>query len=167
MLDISSSCSLRNHCMYCSPIRCAPRGDLREGRDLLGDPTLLGQRQGDRLDGAAEGDLRRGHPGDDDLLAGVEEVLDEHHGVVSLLDRLAVEERGQLGERLGVVPDGNRDVLLRGAELVADLGVERVGERDMRSTSGGGRGLRADGGTLERQSTRCVIHGSGRARGRR
>ena len=103
-------------------------GDLREGRDLLRDAALLGQRQGDRLDGAAERDLRRRDPGDDDLLTGVEEVLDEHHGVVPLLHRLAVEERGQLRERLGVVPDGDRHVLLRGAELVADLGVEGVGE---------------------------------------
>jgi hypothetical protein len=41
--------------------------------------------------------------------------------VVPLLDRLAVEVGGELRQRLGVVVDGDRDVLLRRAELVGDL----------------------------------------------
>jgi len=45
--------------------------------------------------------------------------------VVSLLDRLAVEERGQTREGLVVVVDGDRDVLLARAELVGNLLVQR------------------------------------------
>jgi hypothetical protein len=35
--------------------------------------------------------------------ARVEQVLDDHHGVVALLDRLPVEVRGQPRQCLGVV----------------------------------------------------------------
>ena len=52
---------------------------------------------------------------------GVEQVLHHHHRVVSLLDRLGEEERGQAGKGLGVVVDGVRDVLLGRRELVRDL----------------------------------------------
>ena len=48
--------------------------------------------------------------------------------MVPLLDRLAVEVGRELRQRLRVVVDGDRDVLLRGAELVRDLLVERVRE---------------------------------------
>jgi hypothetical protein len=48
--------------------------------------------------------------------------------VVSLLERLPVEEGGEARERLGVVVDGHRHVLLRRAELVADLLVEAIDE---------------------------------------
>jgi hypothetical protein len=41
---------------------------------------------------------------------------------------LPVEVRGELGQRLGVVPDGDGDVLLRGAELAADLLVQLRGK---------------------------------------
>jgi hypothetical protein len=41
--------------------------------------------------------------------------------VVALLERLPVEERRQARERLGVVVDGDRRVLLRCGELVGDL----------------------------------------------
>ena len=51
---------------------------------------------------------------------GVEQVLDHHHRVVALLERLAVEEARKLGERLGVVVHRDRHVLLVGGELVAD-----------------------------------------------
>jgi diadenosine tetraphosphatase ApaH/serine/threonine PP2A family protein phosphatase len=63
-----------------------------------------------------------------DRLVRVEEVLHHHHGVVPLLDRLPVEVRGELRERLRVVVDGDRDVLLRGAELVPDLAVQGIRE---------------------------------------
>ena len=48
--------------------------------------------------------------------------------MVPLLDRLAVEVRGEVRQRLGVVVDRDRDVLLRGGELVADLLVDGVVE---------------------------------------
>ena len=44
--------------------------------------------------------------------------------MVALLERLAVEEAGELGERLGVVVDRDRHVLLVRGVLVADLLVE-------------------------------------------
>ena len=62
------------------------------------------------------------------MLVGVEEVLHHHHRVVPLLERLAVEVGGELRQRLRVVVHGDRDVLLRGGELVRDLLVEGVGE---------------------------------------
>ena len=67
-------------------------------------------------------------PGMPDRLAGVEQVLDDHHRVVPLLHRLAVEVLRELRERLAVVVDRDRDVLLRGGHLAADLVVERVRE---------------------------------------
>src|SRR6185437_11296850 len=75
------------------------------------------------------------------LLAGVEQVLHHHHRVVSLLDRLAVEERREAGERLVVVVDGDRDVLLAGAHLVGDLLRELGGETALwHGSSNEGRG---------------------------
>ena len=61
-------------------------------------------------------------------LVDVEQVLDHHHRVLALLQRLAVEEVGEAGQGLGVVVDGRPDVLLGGRELVGDLLVEGVGE---------------------------------------
>ncbi len=84
--------------------------------------------------------MGRLHGRDPDLLVGVEEVLHHHHRVVALLDRLAVEVRGELRQRLRVVVDGDRDVLLRGAELVGDLLVEGVGEPGHRGDSNAGGG---------------------------
>ncbi len=79
-------------------------------------------------DDVPEVGLRRLHPGDAHDLVGVDQVLHHHHGVVPLLDRLPVEVRGELRKRLRVVVRGDRDVLLRGAELVADLAVECIRE---------------------------------------
>ena len=70
--------------------------------------------------------LRLGHARDAHLLAGVEQVLDDHHRVISLLDRLAIEVCGKPRERLRVVVDRDRDVLLRGGELVPDLLVQSL-----------------------------------------
>jgi hypothetical protein len=54
----------------------------------------------------------------------VEQELDNHHRVVPLLERLTIEVGGKQRERLGVEPDGDRDVLLRGGELVGNLLVQ-------------------------------------------
>ena len=63
-----------------------------------------------------------------DAEVAVEAVLHEHHGVVALLERLPVEVPGQLREVVVVEPHGDRDVLLRRRELVADLLGEKVVE---------------------------------------
>ena len=115
------------------------RGD-RELLDLLGDAPLLVERELHGLDEIREIDLGAFHGRDPDLVVGVEKVLHHHHGVVALLDRLAVEVRGELRQRLRVVVDGDRDVLLRGAELVGDLLVEGVGEPGHRGDSNAGGG---------------------------
>ena len=65
------------------------------------------------------------------------QVLDHHHRVVALLERLAVEEARELRQRLGVVVDRDRDVLLVRGELVADLLVE-LGDEGV-----GGHGARS------------------------
>ena len=90
----------------------------RELLDLLRDALLLLERELDRSDDVGERRLRRLHGRDHDVLVCVEQVLHHHHRVVPLLDRLAVEVRGELRQRLRVVVDGDRDVLLRRAELV-------------------------------------------------
>ncbi len=59
--------------------------------------------------------------------------------MVPLLDRLAVEVSGKLRERLRVVRDGDRNVLLRGRELLADLLVEHVSKRHDRTDSNDSR----------------------------
>jgi hypothetical protein len=48
--------------------------------------------------------------------------------VVALLERLGVEERGHPRHRQRVVMDGDREVLVVGGQLVADLVVELLGE---------------------------------------
>ena len=100
-----------------------PRGHGELG-DLRRDALLLVERERDRSDVVGEGRLRRGDGRDHHVVVRVEEVLHHHHRVVSLLDRLPVEVRGELRQRLRVVVDGDRDVLLRGRELVRDLLVE-------------------------------------------
>src|SRR4029450_13799934 len=62
------------------------------------------------------------------VLARVEEVLDEHHRVVSLLESLPVEVRGELLEGLRIEVDGDRHILVRRGELVRDLLVQRLDE---------------------------------------
>ena len=92
--------------------------------DLLGDPLLLLERQRDGLDDVAERRLWSGDSRHERLGVGVEQVLDHHHRVLALFQRLPVEEAGQLRQRLGVVVHRARDVLLVGGELVADLLVQ-------------------------------------------
>ena len=91
------------------PLR--PR-QLRELLDLLGHPLLLLERQADGLDDVGELRLRRLDAGDRDRLVRIEQVLDDHHRVIALLDRLPVEVRGETRKGLSVVVHGDRDVLL-------------------------------------------------------
>ena len=115
--------------MNCSATRSpSSRAVSASCLDLPGDALLLVERQLHGGNDVAELDLRRLDCRDRDLLVGVEEVLHHHHRVVPLLDRLAVEVGGELGQRLRVVVDGDRHVLLRRAELVRDLLVEGTGE---------------------------------------
>ena len=100
----------------------------RELLDLPRHAPLLLERELDRRGNVGERHLRRLDCRDHDVLVGVEEILHHHHRVVPLLHRLAVEMGGKLRERLRVVVDGDRDVLLRRAELVRDLLVEGVRE---------------------------------------
>jgi hypothetical protein len=53
--------------------------------------------------------------------ACVEQVLDHHHRVLAFLERLAVEEAGQLRQALGLVVGRDCDVLVRCREFVRDL----------------------------------------------
>ena len=96
----------------------------RKLRDLRRDALLLIERERDRLDIIREDGLRGCNRRRLDVVARVEEVLHHHHRVVALFDRLAVEVCCELRQRLGVVVDCDRDVLLRGTELVRDLLVE-------------------------------------------
>ncbi len=73
---------------------------------------LLLERQADRFDGVAEVGARRLYRRDRDGGLGVEQVLDDDHGVVALFHRLAVEVLRQEGQRLVVVPHGDGHVLL-------------------------------------------------------
>ena len=100
--------------------RGRPRcGRAARGRDLLGHAPLLLQREPHRLDDVRERGLRRVDARDRHRLVRVEQVLDDHHRVVPLLDRLAVEVRGEPRQRLRVVVHGDRDVLLRRARTRA------------------------------------------------
>ena len=107
---------------------CCQRGDL------LGDALLLLERERDRRTRVRERRLRRLDGRDLDRVIGVEQELDDHQRVVPLLDGLPVEVGRQERQRLGVVVDRDRHVLLRGAELVADLLVQRLREASHRAT---------------------------------
>ena len=119
---------------------------------LIRDAPLLLERQRDRLGEAGERRLRRLDARDHDGLVRVEQVLDHDHRVVALLDGLPVEQPGELRKGVGVVVHGDRDVLLRGGELVGDLRGELVGEaggrhvRQPRSRADGRRATRYGGG---------------------
>ena len=106
---------------------------LHELDDLLGDPLLLCKRQRHWSNDVCECGLRSVDARRDDIVIGIEEVLNHHHRVVPFLDGLAIEVRGELREILGVVVDRDRDVLLRRGEFVPDLVVE--GGREGRHTA--------------------------------
>ena len=121
---------MRNQARNCSPSQvplCA-----RERRqpllDLVGDLVLLRERATDRLDGVFEGRAWSGDGRDRHRRLGVQQVLDDHRSRGSLLDRLAIEVLREERQRLVVVPDCDRDVLLRCPELVGELGVQGIGE---------------------------------------
>ena len=86
--------------------------ELDELDDLLGHALLLLERKRYGCDNVLEVGLRALDCRHDHLLVRVEEVLDDDHRVVPLLDGLAVEVGREPGERLSVVVDGERDVLL-------------------------------------------------------
>jgi hypothetical protein len=102
---------------------------LREPLDLVANPLLLFQRHRNRLDHIPELRAWRLHTGDGHLRITVEQVLDEHHRVVALLERLFVEQRREAWQRQAVVVDCDRDVLLLRGELVGDLLVDLLLER--------------------------------------
>jgi ornithine carbamoyltransferase len=102
--------------------------ELDQLDDLLGDPLLLPERQGHGSDDVRECGLRGVDARRDDLVIGVQEVLNHHHRVVPFLHGLTVEVSGELREILGVVVHRDGDVLLRRGELVADLAVQGVCE---------------------------------------
>jgi len=109
MLETSSRCSFRNQCRNCSPTRSFS-SRASSTRPAICCVTVFSCASASSTGSAAF----------------LNEVFgsatpDEHHRVVSLLDRLAVEVRCELRQRLGVVVDRDRDVLLRRGELVADL----------------------------------------------
>ena len=119
MLDTSSRCSWRNQCRNCSPTRSfSSRASAASA--AICSVTRFSCSSASATGAAASPNvgLRRLDGRDRDLVVGVEQVLDDHHRVVPLLDRLPVEVRGQQRQRLGVEPDRDRDVLLRGGELV-------------------------------------------------
>ncbi len=101
---------------------------LHQGVDLLGHLHLPVQGELDRLLRGGEAILRRPHGRDDDAAAGLDEVVDELHGVLPLLLGLTEEVAGQVGQVLRPEVRADRHVLLRGAELASDLGVDGVGE---------------------------------------
>ena len=90
MVATSSTCSLMNHCMNCSEAKSLSSRAMRS-RPLTWSVTvlLLGEGELDRGDEVGEGRGRRVDGRDDDLGVGVDEVLDHHHGVPALLERLA------------------------------------------------------------------------------
>ena len=110
-------------------------GQLQQAGDLLGDALLLVERERDGLGGVREVGLRSRHGRNRHGPVGVEQELDEHHRVVPLLHGLAVEVSGEVGKRFGVEPDRDRDVLLRGRGLIADLLVDRIVETAHRNHS--------------------------------
>src|SRR5205085_2768077 len=95
------------HELLAHVVRLLP-GSSGQLRDLLGDLLLLLQRDADRLDHVGEVAARIAEAGYAGTNARVEQVLDHDQGVTALLDRLVVEELGQAGKRLVLVPDGGR-----------------------------------------------------------
>ena len=126
MLATSSRCSSRNQPRNCSPTCSCSSRDLHEVCDLLRDGLLLLECEGDGRSVVLEACLRRVNTRDQHLRVRVEQVLHDHHRVVSLFDRLPIEMRGELRQRLHVVVHGDRHVLLRRGVLVRDLAVEAV-----------------------------------------
>src|SRR5690606_8016220 len=96
--------------------------------DLGGDLLFLLERKADRGHDVVEVVAHLARAGDRDRQVTVEHVLDDHHRVVALLERLAVVVPGQLRKVVPVEPHGDRDVLLVGVELVPDLLAQQLEE---------------------------------------
>jgi hypothetical protein len=103
-------------------------GEPCERVDLLGHAALLVECERDRRDDVPEGGLRSVDARDRRVDVLVEQEADHHQRVVALLERLRVEEGGEARQRLGLVVHGDRDVLLMGRELMADLVVQAFDE---------------------------------------
>jgi hypothetical protein len=71
--------------------------------------------------------------GDLHLDVAVDQILHEHHRVVALVESLRIEVLGQLRQIGGIEVDGDRSVLLRCRELVADLLLQEVVELGVES----------------------------------
>ena len=96
--ETSSRCSCRNQCRNCSPTSSP------SSRASLTSSTIWSVTRFSWASASATGARRprsrsaaQRRPGSMTSLVGVEEVLDHHHRVVSLLDRLAVEVGGEQG----------------------------------------------------------------------
>ena len=111
------------HELLCHEIAVLARNH-RELGDLRRNALLLIECKRHRLDIVREGDLRSCNRRRYHVVPRVEQVLHHHHRVVPLFDRLAIEVGRELRQRLRVVVNRDRDVLLRGTELVRDLLVE-------------------------------------------
>ena len=98
------------------------RGDLR--RDVL----LPLERRGDGGFGGRKRRRRRRDRRNLQLPLGVEQVFHELHRVLALFFRLLEEETREQRELAALEMRGDADVLHAGAELVADLRVERLDE---------------------------------------
>ena len=113
MLDTSSRCSAKNQCRNCSPTR-SPSSRASATSAEICSVTRFSWSSASATGAAASANEVCGAstPGIGDLEVSVEQVLDEHHRVVPLLHRLAVEVRRQQRQRLRVVVHGDGHVLL-------------------------------------------------------
>ncbi|EUA56791.1 hypothetical protein I553_8845 [Mycobacterium xenopi 4042] len=89
--------------------------------DLLGDGTLLVKRQRQRLCRGVEPVADGAHTGDFDTEIAVEQMLYQHHRVISLLHRLPVEVVRKLRQMSVVEINRNRNILLGSSEFVVNL----------------------------------------------
>ena len=96
-------------------------GHCREPADLLGDRAFLVERQRQRIARFVELIAHRVNSRDVDADIAIEQILHQHHRVVSFVERLAVKMLRQLREVRAVEIDGDRQVLLRASEFIENL----------------------------------------------
>lgn len=108
--------------MNCSPEEIAlVAGHRCQPTDLVGDCAFLIERQRQCLAGSVELVSHRVYAGNFDTKVAVEQVLHEHHCMVSFLDRLAVKMLRQLRQVFAVEINRDRDILLCRCEFVMNL----------------------------------------------